>query len=144
MPLARCYWFGRSDWTHRNGCPRQDSNLRTRLRRPALYPLSYEGVPSPSLATPSAAESDVRVLGETLRYPDLMEGQVKPRILSSTTMRSSSDCSGSTSGWRASRSSEDRTRGYALGVEVYVTKPFDPSHLVEIVRGALARKTAQA
>ncbi len=26
-------------------CPRQDSNLRTRLRRPALYPLSYEGVP---------------------------------------------------------------------------------------------------
>ena len=23
--------------------PRQDSNLRTRLRRPALYPLSYEG-----------------------------------------------------------------------------------------------------
>lgn len=25
-------------------CPRQDSNLRTRLRRPMLYPLSYEGV----------------------------------------------------------------------------------------------------
>src|SRR5579885_3519457 len=25
------------------GCPRQDSNLRTRLRRPVLYPLSYEG-----------------------------------------------------------------------------------------------------
>ena len=25
------------------GCPRQDSNLRTRLRRPMLYPLSYEG-----------------------------------------------------------------------------------------------------
>ena len=24
-------------------CPRQDSNLRTRLRRPMLYPLSYEG-----------------------------------------------------------------------------------------------------
>ena len=23
--------------------PRQDSNLRTRLRRPMLYPLSYEG-----------------------------------------------------------------------------------------------------
>ena len=23
--------------------PRQDSNLRTRLRRPLLYPLSYEG-----------------------------------------------------------------------------------------------------
>lgn len=25
-------------------CPRQDSNLRTRLRRPMLYPLSYGGV----------------------------------------------------------------------------------------------------
>ncbi len=23
--------------------PREDSNLRTRLRRPVLYPLSYEG-----------------------------------------------------------------------------------------------------
>ena len=27
-------------------CPRQDSNLRTRLRRPVLYPLSYEGGPT--------------------------------------------------------------------------------------------------
>lgn len=26
-------------------CPRQDSNLRLRLRRPTLYPLSYEGQP---------------------------------------------------------------------------------------------------
>jgi hypothetical protein len=24
-------------------CPRQDSNLRTRFRRPVLYPLSYGG-----------------------------------------------------------------------------------------------------
>ena len=33
-------------WPLRPGdqvCPRQDSNLRTRLRRPMLYPLSYEG-----------------------------------------------------------------------------------------------------
>jgi hypothetical protein len=29
--------------TSESRCPRQDSNLRTRLRRPALYPLSYEG-----------------------------------------------------------------------------------------------------
>jgi CheY-like chemotaxis protein len=29
------------DWP--GWCPRQDSNLRTRLRRPVLYPLSYEG-----------------------------------------------------------------------------------------------------
>ena len=27
-------------------CPRQESNLRHRLRRPVLYPLSYEGVGS--------------------------------------------------------------------------------------------------
>ena len=31
-------------------CPRQDSNLRNRLRRPVLYPLSYEGV-CPSVRT---------------------------------------------------------------------------------------------
>jgi hypothetical protein len=24
-------------------CPRQDSNLRSRFRKPMLYPLSYEG-----------------------------------------------------------------------------------------------------
>ena len=27
----------------RGGCPQQDSNLRSRLRRPLLSPLSYEG-----------------------------------------------------------------------------------------------------
>jgi DNA-binding response OmpR family regulator len=32
---------------------------------------------------------------------------------------------------------EDRQRGYALGVNEYVTKPFDPAHLVEIVRRSL-------
>jgi DNA-binding response OmpR family regulator len=39
---------------------------------------------------------------------------------------------------------EDRQRGYALGVDEYVTKPFDPAHLVEIVRRALAKRSAQA
>ena len=33
---------------------------------------------------------------------------------------------------------EDRERGYALGVVEYVTKPFDPAALVDIVRRALA------
>jgi hypothetical protein len=33
--------------------PRQDSNLRTRLRRPALYPLSYGG---DATSVPSARE----------------------------------------------------------------------------------------
>lgn len=39
-------------------CPRQDSNLRTRLRRPMLYPLSYGGVSRCCSAT-----------GETLPAP---------------------------------------------------------------------------
>src|SRR5690606_6483206 len=34
---------GRSPGHRRSWRPRQDSNLRTRLRRPMLYPLSYEG-----------------------------------------------------------------------------------------------------
>lgn len=33
----------RLDVSDRQVCPRQESNLRTRLRRPALYPLSYWG-----------------------------------------------------------------------------------------------------
>jgi DNA-binding response OmpR family regulator len=39
---------------------------------------------------------------------------------------------------------EDRTRGYALGVDEYVTKPFDPAHLVEMVRRTLANTASQA
>lgn len=39
---------------------------------------------------------------------------------------------------------EDRTRGYALGVDEYVTKPFDPAHLVEMVRRTLANAASQA
>jgi CheY-like chemotaxis protein len=39
---------------------------------------------------------------------------------------------------------EDRERSYALGVDEYVTKPFDPSHLAEIVRRLLAKHSAQA
>jgi DNA-binding response OmpR family regulator len=31
----------------------------------------------------------------------------------------------------------DRDRGYALGVVAYVTKPFDPAHLVDVVRRAM-------
>lgn len=34
---------------------------------------------------------------------------------------------------------EHLQRGYALGVDGYVTKPFDPAHLVQVVRGVLAR-----
>jgi hypothetical protein len=43
---SRQHWFAVSA-----RCPRQDSNLRFRLRRSALYPLSYEGgLPSLLLA----------------------------------------------------------------------------------------------
>src|SRR4051794_10843707 len=34
---------GRAGGRPGDGCPRQDSNLRTRLRRAVLYPLSYGG-----------------------------------------------------------------------------------------------------
>lgn len=34
---------------------------------------------------------------------------------------------------------EDLRHGYALGVDEYVTKPFDPAQLLEIVRRTLAR-----
>ena len=48
-------------FNHRQGwCPRQDSNLRTRLRRPVLYPLSYEGKKS---TRPLPA-------GGTMEHPD--------------------------------------------------------------------------
>jgi DNA-binding response OmpR family regulator len=33
---------------------------------------------------------------------------------------------------------EDRKRGHALGVAAYVTKPFDPAELVDIVRRLVA------
>jgi DNA-binding response OmpR family regulator len=33
---------------------------------------------------------------------------------------------------------DDRSRGYALGVVDYVTKPFDPTSLVEVVRSHLS------
>ena len=36
-------------------CPRQDSNLRTRLRRPMLYPLSYEGGTGQASGGPASA-----------------------------------------------------------------------------------------
>ena len=36
-------------------CPRQDSNLRTRFRKPTLYPLSYEGGTSARNSAKSSA-----------------------------------------------------------------------------------------
>jgi hypothetical protein len=42
-----------------SGRPQQDSNLRTRLRRPVLYPLSYGGS-----MTPKGYQSGVHRLGQ--------------------------------------------------------------------------------
>ncbi len=40
---SECQPRSAGNWTGRDGRPQQDSNLRTRLRRPLLYPLSYGG-----------------------------------------------------------------------------------------------------
>lgn len=45
----------RADFQQR---PRQDSNLRTRLRRPMLYPLSYEGREGQGSAPASAGRTE--------------------------------------------------------------------------------------
>jgi DNA-binding response OmpR family regulator len=38
---------------------------------------------------------------------------------------------------------EDRQRGYDLGVAAYVTKPFDPSRLIKLVRGLVGEASAK-
>ena len=39
--------IARGEGADQDGRPQQDSNLRTRLRRPVLYPLSYGGPVTP-------------------------------------------------------------------------------------------------
>jgi DNA-binding response OmpR family regulator len=39
---------------------------------------------------------------------------------------------------------DDRSHGYALGIMEYVTKPFDPADLIEIVRRHLAGEEGRA
>ena len=57
---------------HITECPREESNLRTRFRKPLLYPLSYEGRGPEGEAratrpegpkAPSEKSSDVKVEG---------------------------------------------------------------------------------
>src|SRR3954454_10816668 len=59
-------------------CPRQDSNLRTRLRRTLLYPLSYGGV-SAALSVRRRVEPYqlVRGVHERVFRPD---ASVRPRL----------------------------------------------------------------
>jgi hypothetical protein len=51
--------IGRSagEWPGFGWRPQQDSNLRTRLRRPLLYPLSYGGSDTARESTPAGPES---------------------------------------------------------------------------------------
>jgi hypothetical protein len=50
------------------GRPQQDSNLRTRLRRPLLYPLSYGGSPAARRGEPAGPEPGYqsRTCGDTM------------------------------------------------------------------------------
>src|SRR3954449_8777243 len=50
-------------------CPRQDSNLRHRLRRAVLYPLSYGGGPVASLAH-GPPRTDARVMAHAEIHRD--------------------------------------------------------------------------
>ena len=52
-------------------CPRQDSNLRSRLRRAVLYPLSYGGsMPQKGLGEPTAAATRVRSVAKHVLVVD--------------------------------------------------------------------------
>jgi two-component system response regulator RegX3 len=44
----------------------------------------------------------------------------------------------------ATSSDVDRTRARELGADEYVTKPFEPDHLVTVIRGVLARAVGPA
>jgi hypothetical protein len=60
--------------------PRQDSNLRTRLRRPVLYPLSYEGVARRGYSTVGCGrDRRERQGGQRRRFVDRAEGRRHPR-----------------------------------------------------------------
>src|SRR3954468_21384297 len=112
-------------------CPRQDSNLRTRLRRPLLYPLSYGGVSGAELVARGDGQNTTSSLGVIRNWfrggaPGVGSragwkwgkpgrgGRSAPTLelcqarrggcLFWTTTRSSGSLSGSISSWRVSRS----------------------------------------
>src|SRR5215468_5432507 len=55
-------------------CPRQDSNLRTRLRRAVLYPLSYGGLRTMELYQPGQPGQRTR---DSLRCPAVSRADLR-------------------------------------------------------------------
>jgi CheY-like chemotaxis protein len=188
------------------GRPQQDSNLRTRLRRPLLYPLSYGGwrvtargeqaLAGPSqgyqpqgsrghvlesasalTASPGSLTPVTQGLGRVLVVDDdevirqliavnltlegfevetAVDGQdcldrvedVKPDVITLDVMMPRLD------GWvtatqlrrnpltsgikvvliTARAQEDDRDRGRQVGVDAYLTKPFDPAEMIRVVR----------
>ena len=72
--------------------PRQDSNLRTRLRRPVLYPLSYEGIGTATQRWPvectKGGPRSIKGVSTTKGSPDVA---TSPRVLSALTIARSEE-----------------------------------------------------
>jgi CheY-like chemotaxis protein len=183
--------------------PQQDSNLRTRLRRPLLYPLSYGGsdaarrreVAGPEPGYQSRTSEDTRPIGghqgagddslarvtrglgrvmvvdddEVIRQliavnltlegfdvvtavdgkdclekvveakPDVITLDVMmPRLdgwVTATQLRRNPQTAGIKVVLITARAQEDdRSRGRQIGVDAYLTKPFDPAEMIRVVR----------
>ena len=172
-------------------CPRQDSNLRLRLRRAPLYPLSYGGSETQGryqrcpqvrraergTALPVASRGMSTSLGRVLVVDDddvirqlitvnlelegfdvstAIDGQdcldrvkdVRPDVITLDIMmprldgweaagrlRADPDTAGIKVVLLSARAQEaDLERGSRIGVDAYLTKPFDPDELIEVVR----------
>jgi CheY-like chemotaxis protein len=188
--------------------PQQDSNLRTRLRRPLLYPLSYGGWRPPADRRASKAGKGYQPLGpgcpprgrgrpicphgrgrpgnlarvaqglgrvlvvdddEVIRQliavnltlegfevltavdgrdcldkvtdasPDVITLDVMmPRLdgwVTATALRKNPETAGIKVVLISARAQEDdRARGREIGVDAYLTKPFDPAEMIRVVR----------
>ena len=163
-------------------CPRQDSNLRPRLRRAVLYPLSYGGRgsfepssrPSPlpchapvvtdrkprvlvvdddhvirqliginleleGFEVFMAADGEEALLQVTTVRPDVVVLDVMMPRLDGLEVARRLRQDPATRDLRlvlvsARAQAADRQRGEDMGVDAYITKPFEPDELVDVVR----------
>jgi CheY-like chemotaxis protein len=165
--------------------PRQDSNLRTRLRRPVLYPLSYEGKSRNATAVRRVAPlyhrgvppvtvlviDDDPVIVKLLQVNFELEGFTvitahdgfegveraktgEPDVVISDIMMPGMNGLELVSTLKsdpqtadlpvlllsAKAQMADVQRGFDLGADDYVTKPFDPIELVEKVTALAAAR----